>query len=164
LRGAIEIRTKTTLYLSLIIGAFLIQSVANPFPFTQYGLDAVLVALFVPYFGFKNSLKIIVVLTSLSIFMALPTLLAVSLTWSDTFNGLITITAQIHNQKPKLTFHPVLAPAIATFDPILYERVLQTKAFFFSFLLASCFTESIVGLYILHGLFEKLRVYKRIEF
>ena len=114
--------TKTTLYLSIILTAWLIGKLFNPIPLSNYAFYLIIVALFIPYFGFWGCLKIVIFLSTVSVIQDLPFYLTFYQQWPMIFNSIM------------VTVEKFMPPITHTATTTHYFFHPQIQSLFFSYL------------------------------
>jgi hypothetical protein len=141
------LRIKTTLYLSIILTVFVVQAIANPIPFTQYGLEVLTIALFVPYFGRANSIKILLTLASISNIESIPFLVYLFQSWPAICRSTLKF-GSLMNLLP----YPILVP------------ILSSNLFMITFVFGFLYLATTLGLLQLIRIFERAGIYDRLGF
>lgn len=172
-------KTKTILYLSIIISSFFVGKLFNPIPVTNYALYVIVTALFMPYFGKLNCVKIVVVLLSVSMVQDIPFYLMFYEQWPSYYNSIITIAQSTVSTDSAFhgfsvmqsTFNPgilQLIPNMSTSQAIGVTEALlsfqSNPAVVLSIFVIGVYVGLLNGLLALSKLFKKYGVYKRLMF
>jgi hypothetical protein len=168
------LKTKTTIYLSIIITSWLVGKIFNPIPLSNYAFYIIVLALFKPYFGWSGTLKIAFGLVTFSIIQDIPFYLSFYQQWPSIANGVfhvvkitdsITVLIPQHNY-----FHPIIQPWLTNILPHVTNKninsliELESNGIVFVILTISGFYLGVANaLYALSKAYKKTGIYRRIQ-
>jgi hypothetical protein len=178
-KALLKLKSKTILYLSIIISSFFVGKIFNPIPVTNYALYVIVTALFMPYFGKLNCIKIVVVLLSVSMVQDIPFYLMFYQQWPSIYSSVMVL---IESSAPATYFVYYFSMMTSTFNPGIIQ-VLQSvsvnDAIWFGNGLLAIESNSLVvvlliigaiyvglinGLLVLSKIYKRLGIYKRLMF
>lgn len=175
--GISFLKTKTLIYLSIIISAYIVGKLFNPIPMANYAFYIIVTALFVPYFGKLGALKILVGLSSISLLMDIPFLIAVASQWTDMVQGMIIGVNDLIPAPTQhafiLTHHPYAIPLLDSMTaskPAINEaqvenlfNIMANPIFVVVTSVGSFYLGITVALIELSSAFKRAGIYKRIQ-
>jgi hypothetical protein len=172
------LKSKSILYLSIIISSFFVGKLFNPIPVTNYALYVIVTAMFLPYFGRGNSVKIVFVLLSVSMVQDIPFYLMFYQQWPSIYASIMmachSLPAQAASQSLSImqsTFNPGilhLLPSVSASQAVGATNTVLTlqsnPAVVLGVFVVGVYAGLLNGMLALSKLFRKYGVYRRLMF